>query len=594
MKILGKNIIGSLFLKMTSLAALILSVVSIFTVIYEFGFPVDEALQAKIRYGNKLILILFWVVVTVRIFLLGSIGKSTVNSMFHYLGYGFFTAVSLMLLAVGYGLIQADSFINIATSNFVVVIIILAVSFTEISYAITRVLNSHANPATILTGSFALIILIGSLLLMLPNCNNGLEYIDALFLSASATCVTGLTPVDITQSLTTYGMIVLLLLIQIGGLGIMTITSFFGLFFASGGSLSSQIMVSELLSGNSLSGLLRAIFKVIAVTLFIEAIGAIAIYLSVIDIKEIDNHFMFAVFHAISGFCNAGFSTLSGNLYDPIIRNVGSVMYILSFLVIFGGIGFPIFSNFLWVVWHTVRNIVRRIFRMRPIYVHRLWSLNTYIVVRLTVLLLAVSWALFLILEWNHSLAEFSFWDKLAQGFMMAVTPRTAGFVGVDMMKMMPASVLITIALMWIGGAPQSTAGGVKVTTVYLSFKNILSSTIPGRNIEVYNRSIPNYSVRRAFTVITLSLFVIAVAVFLLSIFEPDIEISKLIFEAVSAIGTVGLSLNVTPHLETESKVIIILLMYIGRVGAVTLMATFFKRNLVKLYKYPEEDILIN
>lgn len=578
-----------------SSAALLASVVVFCLVGYDFGFPISQSTQENLRYYYDALLIFLWVVTTIRFIVNGTLGKSSTHMTIKAVGYGIFTLIALTGISLSYGFIQIDSFVSLATSDFVVVVMILAVSFAEISAAITSVLSAHANPALILTGSFALIIVIGSLLLQLPNCTTtDVSYIDTLFISTSAVCVTGLTPINISTSFTTSGLVVLLLLIQFGGLGIMTITSFFGLFFAGGSSLSNQVMIKELLSGDSLNGLLRMIFKIIAVTVCVEAAGAVAIYSFIAGNTGIENPVFFSVFHSISAFCNAGFSTLSGNLYDPVIRNIGGVMWILSFLIIFGGIGFPIFANFLSVIWFHIKNFVRLIFKKRIVHSPRLWNLNSYIVIRITAILLVVSWATFLIFEWNNSLAEYDFWNKLAQGFMCAVTPRTAGFNGVDMSQMMPASILLTIVLMWIGGAPQSTAGGVKVTTIYLAMKNIFSSNSLGQGIEVRRRKIPNYSVRRAFSVITLSITIISVAVIAMSIFDPNVELSRLIFEAVSAIGTVGLTLGLTPQLTAYSKIVLIILMFIGRIGAITLFALFVRSTIHKAYSFPEENILIN
>lgn len=595
MKIHFSHLLHKRLLWLLSFGALVMSIVAVGILLYEFGFPLDLFVKAKLASYREVLLTTMWSIITFRFLLSGTIGKSTQSPLVRGVGYGLFTLVSLLSLSLSYGFLQSDNFISMATSNFVVTLILLTVSISEISGAITKILSAHANPSSILAGSFAIIILIGSLLLQLPNCSRvDISYIDSLFVSTSAVCVTGLTPISISDTLTTNGMIILLMLIQVGGLGIMTITSFFGLFFAGGSSLSNQLMVKELLSGDSLNGLLRMLFKIIGVTLAVEAAGAMSIYWSINGVKGIDDPLFFAIFHAISAFCNAGFSTLHGNLYDPVIRNIGSLMWIISFMIIFGGIGFPIFLNFLSVTWHYIRNIVRRIIGYRWVREPRLWNLNSYIVLRFTATLILISWSLFMILEWNNSLAQFGFADKLAQGFLCAITPRTAGFNGVEMSQMLPASIIVTMVLMWIGGAPQSTAGGVKVTTVYLAIKNLISTSAMEKDITVHNRTIPGASVRRAFTIITISLMVIGISVCILSILEPNIELSRLMFEAISALGTVGLSLNVTPTLGADSKVVVILLMFIGRIGVITLFAVFVRRNQIKPYSYPEENIIIN
>lgn len=599
MKISLREHIRKLIQQSLTLTSLVTSLIAVGVVFYEFGFPIDDLTQSNLNTSLKIALISLWVIITIRL-ILGT-DKSSVSSRkfssrpaVRIALYCLFTLVSMTSILLSYDVIQADVFVKITASDLMVAIIALLISISEISTAITRILSSHANPALILAGSFAVIIFLGSMLLSLPNCTTCyLPYIDALLVSTSAVCVTGLTPIDISTVLTPQGHIILMFLIQIGGLGIMTITSFFGLFFAGGSSLSNQIMVKEILSGDSLGGLLRMIVRIIVVTLGVELAGAVAIYFSIKDIHEISNPLFFSAFHAVSAFCNAGFSTLSGNMYDPLIRNIGSVMWIISFLVIFGGIGFPVFSNILSIIWHHIQNVTRRIVGGRRIYRPHLWSLNSYIVLRVTAFLLISSWALFLIFEWNNSLAEFDFWDKLAQGFLCAVTPRTAGFSGVDLEAMLPASIMLTVILMWIGGAPQSTAGGVKVTTVYLAIRNVFSVSTNGK-IEAHNRTIPKSSLVRASAIISLSISIICVAVVVLSIFEPNIELSKLIYEVVSAIGTVGLSMGVTPILSVESKVLIILLMYIGRIGVLTTLYLFIRPKSPTSYSYPEENILIN
>ena len=296
----------------------------------------------------------------------------------------------------------------------------------------------------------------------------------------------------------------------------------------------------------------------------------------------------------MSAFCNAGFSTLPGNLYDPLVRHLWGVHLIISWLIIFGSIGFPIFSNFLVIVGRKVTNLMRTL-RHRPrVRYPRQWSLNSFIVLKTTAMLVGGAWLYMLAAEWNHSLAEFSFLGKLSQAFLAAVTPRTAGFNGVDMQQMLPATLLLTMVLMWIGGAPQSTAGGAKVTTFYLLVKNIVGTIRGNATINVHNREIPANSVRRAFAVVGVSFVILVVGVALLAFLEPDIALMALAFEAVSALCTVGLSLNVTPELGEAAKLVLVVLMFVGRVGIIGIMMAFIQPQPDRPYTYPEEDILIN
>lgn len=578
----------------------VFSVVVPVMVVYEFGYPINESTRLLIHNAYRVILAVEWVVITM-IYVLG-LGRDSGGVLSHHIVrtavYVMVSAVVVLHQAVTIGWLQPDLFIGALINMVAVRIALLIVSVAQISRMITGFLGRKTNPSLILASSFALIIIVGSLLLLLPRCTFGeLSWIDSLFVSTSAVCVTGLTPFDLSTTFTLTGQVVILILIQVGGLGIMTLTSFFGLFFSGGRTFSGQMVVGDILSTENLNSLLHTITKIIVVTLSIEAIGAFFLYISVYNagVMNSSDALYFAIFHSISAFCNAGFSTLSGNLADPLIAALSSIRYVVCLLIICGGIGFPLFSNFLSFLAHKFRNMLRRIYGIRPVVKPHLWSLNNFIVVRTTLCLLVGGFVLFLVLEWNNSLSGMDLGEKLSQAFLMSVTPRTAGFNGVNLNGMLPSSILLTILLMWIGGAPQSTAGGIKVTTFFVAFKNIFSSSSRVGRLDVNHREIPHSSVARAFGVIALSLMTIGVAVFLMSIFDPEIPLANLVYEVVSAISTVGLSLSTTPLLTQYSKIVLILLMFAGRVGIVSLLLVFLRhKTQQKPYSWPEENILIN
>lgn len=590
-------------LRLVGFLILLISIFAPLGVVYMFGFPQTGESLRWLEAGYQGLLILMWVALTVRV-LLGDTSEddnTRLNKRNRTILIGAYVALTLIAvfnLALRHRWLAADAFLDTVSAPWLIIATLLVVSGLELAKAMSGILSRRVNPSTILAGSFLLIILIGSGLLMLPNCtHHGIPYVDSLFTAASAVCVTGLNTVGTAETFTTTGQVVILILIQIGGLGVMTITSFFALFFMGQTSLKSQLQLGDLLSSNKMGGLGKTLIKIIAVTLSIEAFGALLLY----GVVEGESGFtsgghtlFFSIFHSVSAFCNAGFSTLPGNLYDPAVRHLWGVPAIISWLIIFGGIGFPIFSNFLSIVGRAVRNTVRWLAR-RPLERRpRQWSLNSYIVLKTTAVLLVGTWAYMLVAEWNHSLSEFSFMGKLSQGFLAAVTPRTAGFSGVDMHRMLPTTLILTTVLMWIGGAPQSTAGGVKVTTFYLAVRNVVSTVRGNRSIEVHKREIPAGSVRRAFAVIGVSLGILVVAITLLTFLEPGMSVSSLAFEAVSALGTVGLGLGTTAELGTASKVVIVALMFVGRVGIMGMIMAMVKPQPPKPYSYPQEDILIN
>ena len=582
---------------------LLISIVAPCGVVYMFGFPQTPVTLRYLEAGYQSLLILMWLAMTFRILLgdTSSDNNTRLNKRNRSILFGAYvvlTLIAIFNLALRYHWLAHDAFLNTVSAPWAVIATLLIVSFLELARAVSGLLTRRVNPSSILAGSFLLIILVGSGLLMLPNCTyRGISYVDSLFTATSAVCVTGLSSVSVADTFTTTGQTVILILIQIGGLGIMTITSFFSLFFMGQISLKSQLQLGDLFSSDKMGGLGRTLVKIIAVTLSVEALGAVLLY-GVVDglpgFETSGRTLFFSIFHSVSAFCNAGFSTLPGNLYDPAVRHLWEVPMIISWLVIFGGIGFPIFSNILSVVGRKLKNLLRFL-RRRPLvrYPHQL-SLNSYIVLRTTVILILGSWVYMLAAEWNHSLAEFSFVEKLSQGFLAAVTPRTAGFNGVDMNRMLPATLILTMVLMWIGGAPQSTAGGIKVTTFYLMFRNVVATLRGTSTIHVHKREIPANSVRRAFAVVGASLGILVVGVMLLVLLEPGVEVSKLAFEAVAALGTAGLSLGITPELGTGAKLVLIVMMFAGRVGIIGVLMALVRPQPSQPYSYPHDDILIN
>ncbi|MEG0499557.1 MAG: potassium transporter TrkG [Rikenellaceae bacterium] len=478
-------------------------------------------------------------------------------------------------------------------------VVMVLVTILELSGAVTALLGRKTNPSLIFAVSFLFIICVGAGLLLLPKSTvDGISIIDAFFISTSAVCVTGLTPIEISEVFTPLGTFFILMLIQIGGLGLMTITSFFALFFMGNNSIYNQLAVSDVMSSKSISSLLNTIWRILGFTMFIEGIGFICVWLSIHEKMGMDLHqeIYFSVFHSISAFCNAGFSTLQGNLNNPVLHGNVSILVILSWLIILGGIGFPIFSNFLHIVTYYIRRAIRLLFG-RSGKIHReqhLYNLNTKIVIITSALLVVGGTLLMALLEWNHAFDGMTITEKICQAFFNAVTPRTAGYNSLNMDSFSIHSLLLIILLMWIGGASQSTAGGIKVNAFAVAMVNMVSLVRGKPRCEVYSRELSDDSVNRANATIFMSLLMIFSSVFILSLLEPELPLMNLFFEAVSAISTVGLSVNTTPLLGFDAKIIIILLMFIGRIGLITLMLGIVRRSKRNRLIYPKDNIIIN
>lgn len=455
------------------------------------------------------------------------------------------------------------------------------------------------NPAQLFVGSFFIIILMGSLLLMFPNSTRGeISYIDALFTATSAVCVTGLISVDTGGVFTQIGQTIIMFLIQIGGLGVMTFASYFSYFFRSSSSYESQMYMGELTNVDKLDDVFNVLKKILLVTFSIETIGAVFLFCSIDSglMPKIGNRIYFSVFHAVSAFCNAGFSPLKNNLFEFTFRYNYFFQTVIALLIIMGGLGFPIIFNIWKFFAYKIQNSFRRLFhKKQKIYSPGVLNLSSKVIITTTAILLASGTVLFMIFEYKNTLTEHpGFFGKLVVSFFGSVTTRTAGFNSVDTSAMTIPTTLIFILLMWIGASPASTGGGIKTSTIAVAFMNVISIAKGKKSLEVFGREIAQTSINKSFAIILFSLLVIFVSSFGVYLFDPDKKLLSIVFEVVSAYGTVGLSRNITGDLTNASKIIIVITMFLGRVGIITFMMAFIKRTDNLKYRYPAEDLLIN
>lgn len=455
------------------------------------------------------------------------------------------------------------------------------------------------NPAFIFITSFIFLALGGTGLLLLPEATvHGISFIDALFTSTSAVCVTGLTVLDTSKDFTFFGKVIIMILMELGGLGILTITSFFGYFFRGGASFREGLYMSDFLSSDSLNNVMSLAVKVVGVTLAIECAGAVMIYYSIqeTEVGE-DNPLFFASFHAVSAFCNAGFSTLSeGGLYAPALRHNYTLHLIIVCLLILGGIGFNILFNFYTYIKLTIKKYFYRVFKNEYLrHPARIVTLNTHIVVITTIILLFIGTIFYYVAEYDNSLAEHcSFSGKWIAAFFSSATPRTAGFQVIEVRLLSPATIFFTILLMWIGASPASTGGGIKTSAFALALLNIFALSKGKNHLEIRGKQISSTSIRRAFAIITLSLLVIGFSILIILTFDPEENMLKVSFEAFSAFSTVGLSLGITSDLTSGSKMVLIVLMLLGRIGTFNLVVGMMKKIRAQHHRYPKESILIN
>ena len=465
--------------------------------------------------------------------------------------------------------------------------------FTRLTFLMRRIYSIYFNPAILFVGSFALIALAGTFLLMLPAATtHGITFIDALFTATSATAVTGLIVLDTAKDFTPFGQTIIMVLFQIGGLGMLTFTSFFAYFFKSGASFKESLYMKDILGQENLNSIMRVAMSIVVFSLVLEAVGALFIYSSLQGIDSYKDRGFFAVFHAISAYCNAGFSISSTGLYDESLRFNYYMQWVVMILIVMGGLGYNIASNFIQYVKHFFYNLFNK---NNKKFISRVITLNTKIVIYTTILLIVVGTGFFLISEQETFLSEHkTVFGKFTTAMFSSVTSRTAGFNTIDMSNFTVPGILFMIFLMWIGASPASTGGGIKTTTFAIATLNIFSIARDKSNIEIGTRRVAKESVLRAFAIISISLASIGLGILLLLIFNPQFTLLEIAFEVFSAFSTVGLSLGITPELSEPGKYVVIFLMFFGRIGLINLMIGILKNVNTTEYTYPKENILIN
>ena len=447
------------------------------------------------------------------------------------------------------------------------------------------------NTMQIVALGFFGVIFLGGVILWLPICNQKpIEFIDALFTSVTSVCVTGLVTVVPAEQFTLFGQVVVMVLIQIGGLGVVACMALFFLLLGKKISMKNRILIQEAYGLDTLSGLVKFIIRIVRGTFIVEGIGAVLFSIKFVPEFGWAKGIWYGVFHSISGFCNAGIDIIGDSSF---IEYVDSPLVSLTsmFLIVMGGLGFP--------VWHDIfvtakkgageKGARRRIFT-------RL-GLQSKIVLTMTVFLIVFGTVGYFLLEYNNpaTMKDLSIPEKVLASAFQSVTTRTAGFASVSQAGLTESSRLLGCILMFVGGSPAGTAGGIKTTTFAMLLLTVISVLRGHKDTECFGRRVDMDSVRSALTItlITFSCWLAAVAA--MSIFDPQAEFLNLMYEASSAIGTVGLSADLTPHLTRASHIVLMLLMYIGRIGPLTMALVFAGKSNKsdKFRELPEKKIML-
>lgn len=467
-----------------------------------------------------------------------------------------------------------------------VMFVVLALEFTKVNTNISAI---KIKPSTTFVLSFILLISCGTGLLMLPAMTvdqGSMAFLDALFTSVSASCVTGLIVVDTATFFTYKGQLVILLLIQLGGLGIVSFASFFATYVTGGFGIKHNAMLQDFTSSESLHTAKDLLKRVVLITFVIESVTFVLLYFSwsgEIAFRSISDKIFFTAFHAISAFCNAGFSLFSNNLYEPIIREAYIFHLIIAASVILGGIGFNTIQDLL------SPSALRK--RLKSPWME--WTVSTKIAVWVSVALLGIGTIGIFFLEKSNTLAGQSLLEAFITSFFQSAISRTAGFNSVDMSQLMVPTLILMMFLMFIGGSSNSIAGGIKTSTFYLIIASAMATIRGKEKIEIGKRFIPKTLLYRALSVFFFAASINLIGIFVLSISEPDIGLEEIAFEQISAFGTVGLSTGITANLSIIGKTMIICSMFLGRVGILTFAYTLTTPSSSSNYKYPKAHLMV-
>jgi trk system potassium uptake protein TrkH len=436
-------------------------------------------------------------------------------------------------------------------------------------------------PTQVLVLGFASMIIMGALLLTLPvasSTGESIGFLNALFEATSAVCVTGLVVVDTGDDLSLFGQLVIITLIQMGGLGFMTMATMVFLLLGKRITLRERLVIQEALNEFKLQGVVRLTRNIIGITFLIEGIGALILALRFVPMYGWGKGLYFSVFHAISAFCNAGFDLMGGYRSFTDFTDDFIVNFTIMGLIVCGGLGFSVLLD---------------IYRNRHF---RKWSLHTKLVVCVTAALITMGALFFFIVEFNNpaTLGSQNWRGKILGALFQSVTSRTAGFSTIDQASLTNASKFMTIILMFIGASPAGTGGGIKTTTASVILLAVLSVIKGRRDVEVFGRRISYAIVNRALAIAVISFILLVSVSMVLSLLEPY-PLVDVLFETASALGTVGLATFNNSDLSDISKIFIIMTMFAGRVGPLTLTLAFAKRMASDTgnVKYPEGKVMV-
>ncbi|MBB6460889.1 TrkH family potassium uptake protein [Flammeovirga kamogawensis] len=557
---------------------LIIGALAFISLVYTQGFNLTELeIISWIKY-DRWIVTFYAFLIILKLLLV----KDKVFSKEHFMDIVFLSMILGILYYRLFILHNYDHpvYHNLGWDAYIIIVQVIMIIASLVSLANNRSywLFFTANSTTMIIGSLLIIVVLGTILLKLPECTNQpITWVDAWFTAMSAVCVTGLAPFNIAEVLTFKGQLILMFLFQIGGLGVVSLTTFIALTIQKGVKTKEEFVIQDMMESESISSSALILKRIVYITLIVELIGAVCLFFAWSDLDLLFSDLVFkSIFHSISAFCNAGFSNFHDGLQDERLSVDWFSGTIIMLLIVIGGLGF-----------RTYHEVLRR----KQKYQRHL-SLQSRLSLQGTAVLIVVGTIGVYLTDisfWN----EKSFSDGLLQTLFTSITCRTAGFSVVEIGDLSVATIMMMILLMYIGGAPNSTAGGVKVTTVYVLLKYFFAQIRGNDHVHVGWNTIKEASIRRAIIVFMMSIMLSFISLFILTISEAGVPPEDILFEYFSALGTAGLSRGITGELSVLGKFLISFVMFSGKIGLFTLVSLLGENNDNFKYRYPEAQILV-
>lgn len=584
----------AIVLSCLNFASLIVSMTVIGGLFYSFGFPATPETKALIVTITKSSLLFYIIKYILNIVYSYEVKKQLKETRIEG------SLMLLIILNFFSSLVFSQSILDMLSSRlemlnlenftvFFIQIFFFVIVLIEVSKASSRLSVLRLSPPQMLILSFIALIMLGAGLLMMPEMTqNGLSmpFDDALFTSISASCVTGLIVVDTAGFFSEKGQLIIMLLIQFGGLNIISFATFFAIFSRKGLGIKHQTIIQESFSSDTLLSSKGLMLKIFKLSFIIEALGTLFIFLlwsPELEFKSLGDKFFYSLFHSISAFNNAGFSLFSDGLYDHYVSHSHLLHLVFVILIFFGSLGFP-----------TIQDIFGFDgFRERILKPWKKYTLGSRLSLYFSLGLLVMGTLVFFLLEYNNTLADQNLGEKGITSLFQSMTARTAGFNTVDFSQISQPTILFFLFLMFIGASPGSTGGGIKTTTFAIIIMGAYNTIRGRKRLEIAQRTIPGDLLNKAYSILLFSMSAIFIGVFILSITDQHLPLLDLIFEEVSAFSTVGLSTGITSELSTGGRIVIMVSMFVGRIGTLTLAFALSKKALSSRFEYPKEHVMV-